>query len=384
MRKGLCSFGLWLGVLVCAIAVARAAAQAPAPDRFGPARVAGRSATNAIMAADRIPGLSIAVAIRGQMVWSEQFGYADVERRLPVTRTTRFRLGSVSKVLTIAALAKLHESGQIDLDAPIQRYVPAFPEKNGVITARRLAGHLAGIRHYQDKDFVPNGGIDALHFDTAAQALTIFENDPLVALPGERYAYSTFGFTLLTAAIERASRTTFLRFLKDEVTGPLGMTHTAADDPRALVPERAKLYDVESGGAIRPSTFVDPSYKWGGGGMMSTADDLIRFGTAHLQPGFLKADTLGLLFTSQRTAGGTETGVGIGWQLSRDTDGRVNVHHNGNMQGCRALILIYPNEGLVIAMLTNLGGRPAYPEERAREIAAPFLRTSTGAGAPSR
>ncbi|MGH8245210.1 MAG: serine hydrolase domain-containing protein, partial [Gammaproteobacteria bacterium] len=102
------------------------------------------------------PGLSAAVAMDGTIVWSEGFGYADVEHRAPVWPASRFRIGSVSKSLTAAAVAKLVEQGKLDLDAPIQRYVPSFPDHKQKITTRQLAGHLAGIRHYLPKDFPDN------------------------------------------------------------------------------------------------------------------------------------------------------------------------------------------------------------------------------------
>ncbi|PYP07450.1 MAG: hypothetical protein DMD27_01025 [Gemmatimonadetes bacterium] len=99
--------------------------------------------------ATRIPGVQVAVAVNGRLVWSEGFGYADAERKQPVTRETQFRIGSVSKPLTATAVALLYEQRKLDLDAPVQRYVPSFPDKGYPITTRQLTGHLAGIRHYK-------------------------------------------------------------------------------------------------------------------------------------------------------------------------------------------------------------------------------------------
>src|SRR5262249_48922940 len=97
-----------------------------------------------------IPGLTLAVAIDGKIVYAEGFGYADVEQRVPVWPTTKFRIASDSKPLTAAGLLLLVEQGKIDLDAAVQKYVPSFPDKGAKITPRMLAGHLAGIRHYKD------------------------------------------------------------------------------------------------------------------------------------------------------------------------------------------------------------------------------------------
>jgi CubicO group peptidase (beta-lactamase class C family) len=106
--------------------------------------------------APKVPGLSVTVSVDGAIVWSEQFGYADLATQAPVTRTTRFRIGSVSKSLTAAGLALLVERGQLDLDAPVQKYIPDFPQKNGIITPRLLAGHLTGIRNYRGVEATSN------------------------------------------------------------------------------------------------------------------------------------------------------------------------------------------------------------------------------------
>src|SRR5881409_4279197 len=113
--------------------------------------------------ATQIPGVQVAVAVNGKLVWSEGFGYADAERQQPVTRETQFRIGSVSKPLTATAVVLLYERGKLDLDAPVQRYVPSFPDKGYPITTRQLAGHLAGIRHYRGDEFLLNrrfGSVD--------------------------------------------------------------------------------------------------------------------------------------------------------------------------------------------------------------------------------
>lgn len=159
----------------------------------------GRRALRTLMEMSGVPGMSVAVGVHGNIVWSEGFGYADLEQRAPVTPLTRFRIASVSKVITAAAVARLHELGRLDLDAPVQRYVPAFPDKGHVLTTRQLTGQLGGIRHYDAKDFAEGRNIDFKHYSTTLDALAIFKDDPLIAAPGTRYNYSTFGYTLVGA-----------------------------------------------------------------------------------------------------------------------------------------------------------------------------------------
>ncbi|HEX9129737.1 MAG TPA: serine hydrolase domain-containing protein, partial [Gemmatimonadaceae bacterium] len=150
-----------------------------------------------------LPGLQIAVAVNGRVIWSAGFGYADRELRKAVARTTMFQIGSISKTLTGDAVALLVEEHKLDLDAPIQRYVPSFPEKRWPITARELAGHQSGIRHYRRDGHAEN--YTTTHYPTVLSSLVMFAGDSLEFEPGTRFGYSTYGYTLLSAAIESAS-----------------------------------------------------------------------------------------------------------------------------------------------------------------------------------
>jgi serine beta-lactamase-like protein LACTB len=364
--------GVCLGVVLSALVGARETPQGSPSDPFALAKANGRDVIRHLMAADDVPGMSVAVGIDGRLVWTEGFGFADLAQQQAVDRKTRFRLGSVSKLLTVAAAARLFEAGKLDFDAPVQVYLPTYPQQAEGMTTRRLMGHLGGIRHYLDRDHLPGHDIDEQHFEDTTAALGIFATDPLVASPGTRYWYSTFGFTVVTAVVERASRKPYLQELQKSVLAPLQMTDTTADDPRVAMSARSSFYDRHDNGLVGPAGFVDPSYKWGGGGLVSTSEDLVRFGTAHLAAGFFKIDTLRLLFTSQRTLDGHETGVGLGWRIEKNPDGRTYVHHTGNMQGCRALLWLDRDAGIVVAMLSNLGGRPQNLEEEARGMARWF------------
>ena len=314
--------------------------------------------------ASRIPGVQVAVAIDGTLVWSEGFGYADAARKRPVTRATQFRIGSVSKPLTAAALALLYQQGKLDLDAPIQRYVPTFPDKGYPITTRQLAGHLAGIRHYKDREFFQNR-----HFATVRDGLAIFQDDSLLFPPGTRFSYSSYGWNLVSAALEGAAREDFLPYISAHVFRPLGLTHTAPDRADSLIPDRTQFYDADSAGAYHVAPPVDNSYKWAGGGFVSTAEDLVKFGSALLEPGFLRRETLQLLFTSQRTSAGAETGYGIGWFLRTDSLGHHWAFHGGSAVGGTAVFGLDRDSHVVVALLTNLSDAPVEP---AQEIEAAF------------
>ena len=317
--------------------------------------------------AGRIPGFQIAVAVHGRLVWSEGFGYADLERHAPITAETQFRIGSVSKPLTADAVVQLVDAHRLDLDAPVQRYLPSFPDKGAPITTRLLAGHLAGIRHYQGGEFHLNR-----HFATVTDGLVIFKGDSLVAPPGTKFSYSTYGWNLISAVVEGAADQDFLTYMQRHVFAPLGMAHTVADKADSIILGRTRFYERERvTGAYRVAPVVDNSYKWAGGGFLSTAEDLVRFGSAHLAPGHLPAASLDLLFTSQRTNTGQETGYGVGWFLRTDGRGHRVAYHGGGSVGGTTAFLVDRDAGIVFALTSNLTDAPL---DRVQEIPQLFER----------
>src|SRR3989449_2969074 len=185
------------------------------------------------------------VGVDGNLVWSEGFGYADVARKVPVTAETQFRIGSVSKPLTATAVALLYEQGKLDLDAPVQRYVPSFPDKGRPITTRQLAGHLAGIRHYRGDEFLLNR-----HFNTVLEGLTIFQGDALLFPPGTKFSYSTYGWNLISAVVEGAAGEDFLRYMSPDLFPPLGMTPTPPGPRDSPMPHRPPLFQRAGGSRV--------------------------------------------------------------------------------------------------------------------------------------
>ena len=326
-------------------------AQSATPN-YAEARGHARKVGNELLARG-IPGLAISVAVDGRVVYAEGFGYADLEQRVAAWAGTRFRIGSISKPLTAVALMQLVEQRKIDLDAPVQQYVPSFPDKGAKITPRLLAGHLGGIRHYKDDEF-----LSAKHYDSIVEGLKIFASDPLVAPPGSKYSYSTYGFNLLSAAIESAAAEPFLDYMQRHVFDALGLAHTTADQNRPLIDQRSRFYARPNDGPFENAPYVDNSYKWAGGGFLSSAEDVVRFGSALLQPGFLTADSLKLLFTSQKTTAGQETAYGMGWAIHKSQSGQRVYEHSGGSVGGSCQLIIYPDTHVVVAMLTNLGETP--------------------------
>jgi serine beta-lactamase-like protein LACTB, mitochondrial len=363
---------VWLVLIVCLTLLhsADTFTQVTAPSAVVTARYADARAhahkVGSELLGRGIPGLAVAVAVDGRIVFAEGFGYADLEQRVPAWPSTKFRIGSISKPLTAVALMQLVEQRKIDLDAPVQKYVPSFPDNGARITARLLAGHLAGIRHYKDDEF-----LIAKHYGSIVEGLKIFQDDPLVAPPGTKYSYSTYGFNLLSAVIESASGETFLDYMQRHVFDALGLVHTTADENRRLVDERSRFYSRTTAGGLENAPYVDNSYKWAGGGFLSTPEDIVRFGSALLHPGFLSADSLKLLFSSQKTIAGQETNYGIGWAIQKSQSGQRIYQHSGGSVGGTCQMIVYPETRVVVALLTNLGEAP-WKIADVESIAEPF------------
>ena len=314
----------------------------------------------------QLPGVAVSVYSQGR-IWSEGFGYSDLESLLPVIpEISLFRIGSISKTLTAAGLAHLYEQDFLELDADLQLYCPEFPIKENPITIRQLAGHLAGIRHYLGNEF-----LNTTRYNSVEAGLVIFKNDPLLFAPGERYSYSSYGWNLLSLAIENISNLSYLEYMQDSVFSVLDMKHTQPDFAERLTPGRVRFYQLSNGELIN-SPFVDNSYKWAGGGFLSTSEDLLRFAIAHLNHTFVRAETLRTFSTSLKTNDGQETGYGLGWRTAMDKQGRSWIGHSGGSVGGTSMMMLYPEQQVIVIVLTNLS--QANIGNLATEIANVFIK----------
>lgn len=311
------------------------------------------AAVSKFMAATHAPGVSIAVVENGELEWATGFGFADLENNVPATEHTLFRLGSISKPLTATAAMELVERGRLDLDAPVQKYCPAFPQKPAPITTRLVMGHLAGIRHYK-------GGTEDLeigntrHFDDPIQAgLDFFENDPLLSEPGKQFHYSTQGYTLVGCVIEGASGDKYVNFVTRNVFAPAGMDHTRTDDRFAIIPYRTRFYQKTKSGTVENADFLDSSYKIPGGGWLSSAEDMARFEVAILNDKLIRSSTRDLMWTPLKPSDGKPNGYALGWGTFRESN-TLFVGHSGGQQGTSTDFLIAPEKRAGVVVLANM------------------------------
>jgi serine beta-lactamase-like protein LACTB, mitochondrial len=330
---------------------------APFP-RWADAVEQGRQMVRAGLTEQNLPGLSVAVGAGGEIVWAEGFGWADLENRVPVAPDMRFRIGTASKALTSAAVGLLLEKGRLKLDDVIQTYVPEFPEKQWPVTLRQLMGHLAGVRN----DGGDEGPLLSARCERPVEGLKPFAERSLLFEPGTQYRYSSYGWILVSAAVEAAADEPFFRFMRKQIFEPLGMDDTRADSATEPITDRVTFYfprfaaDPRYG--LHLMRAIDYSCYAGSSAFLSTPSDLVRFGVAINSGKLLQPATVQLLQTPQRLVSGQETGYGLGWDLETVAlagEQTRSVGHDGeSLGGMVASLMTFPEQGIVVAVTSNI------------------------------
>ena len=277
--------------------------------------------------------------------------------RPSVTPQTRFRLGTASTVLTSAAVGLLLEQGQLKLEDEIQTHVPEFPRKQGPVTMRQLMGHLAGVR----TDSGDEGPLFSERCERPVEALPHFADQSLLFDPGTRYRYSSYGWILVSAAVEAAAHESFLTFMRTRIFEPLKMDDTKAESATDAIPNRATPYFPRYGGDPRYGPDVmrplDYSCYAGASVFLSTPSDMVRFGMAIDAGTLLKPETVQVLQTSQRLPSGEATGYGLGWDLETVAlagQQTRTVGHDGELLGGMVTsMMTVPERKLVVAVMSN-------------------------------
>ena len=320
----------------------------------------GRQIVRAHLTEQNLPGLSVAVGVAGDIVWAEGYGWADLDKRVPVAPDMTFRIGTASTALTSVAAGLLLEKRRLSLDDVIQIQVPEFPQHQWPVTLRQLMGHTAGV---------PNDGgdegpllsercdrpVDALQFLSGYERELLFE-------PGTHYAYSSYGWIVVSAAVEAAAGEPFLTFMRKQIFETLGMRATKADSATEPIPNRVTPYfprfaaDPRYGpDLMRP---IDYSCYAGSSAFLSTPSDLVRFGTAINSGKLLQPATVQLLQAPQRLASGEETGYGLGWDLETvalaGEQTRWVGHDGTSLGGTVASLMTFPEHGIVVAVTSNI------------------------------
>lgn len=297
----------------------------------------------------QIPGMSISVSLKGDIIWSEGFGYADRESKTKVlANTTQFRVASISKTLTALAMAKLSDDQKLNFDTSLYDYVPDFPKKKHDFTVRQVAGHIAGIRHYNGNEFLLNKKMSIV------EGLDVFKNDSLLFEPGTKYKYSTYGWNLLSVVVQNAAGKDYNEYMTKTVFSPLKMKNTSLGFSDKEMPNRTAFY-VKENGKVIIGPAVSNEFKAAGGGFVSTSEDLILFGNEIIHPKTVSKEVIAELVKPQQTAAGKSTNYGIGIGVA-NVKNTLRYSHSGGGIGATAYLLMYPEKDMVISILTNLSG----------------------------
>jgi serine beta-lactamase-like protein LACTB, mitochondrial len=348
-----------------------------APGEWAGAVERGRQIVREGISTRNLPGLSVAVGVNGQVVWTEGFGWADLENKVPVTPDTRFRIGTASIPLTSAAVGLLLERDLLMLDDAIQTHVPEYPVKEWPLTLRQVMGHVAGVRN----DGGDEGPLLSRRCDMTGDAVAHIADYPLLFEPGTGFRFSSYGWILVSAAVEAAANEPFLAFMRRQIFEPLGMRDTMAESATEEIPGRATFYFPRYAGDPRYGLHLmrplDYSCYAGASVFLSTPSDLVRFGMAVNGGTLLQPATVARLQAPQRLASGGETRYGLGWEIERvELAGEQarRVGHDGTLLGGRAsTLMIFPERGLVVSVMTNI----SYADTKAiaLEVASAFVET---------
>ncbi len=302
-----------------------------------------------LLAEKKVPGLAVTILDNGEKVLQKGYGFVDLENRYKIDpKRTVFRIASISKCITGLALGKIMEDGIMDLDQSFYTYVPYYPKKKYDFTIRQLASHTAGIRGYRGKEYALNQEY------SIKEGIEIFKDDPLFFEPGKGYLYNSFDFVLLSLAMQEASGISFDRYIEENILMPLGLTNTFPPQKSvssSAMESIAQFYTKRSlsfGKAVE----VNNAYKLAGGGYLSTCEDVAKLGQGILERKLLKKETYDQLLTSQMV-NDKPTYYGLGFQVSRDGNGRAFVGHVGSSVGAYTNLFVYPEQKKVVSILIN-------------------------------
>jgi CubicO group peptidase (beta-lactamase class C family) len=312
--------------------------------------------------AGRVPGASVLVLKNGEPVARRSYGYPSLEGNEPITPATNFRLASVTKQFTAAAILLLNEDGKLSLDDGIRKFLPSLPDLAAPITIRHLLTHTSGLIDYED--VIPASMTRQLG---DADVLALLEGQSTFYFTaGSSYRYSNSGYALLALIVAKVSGQTFAQFLHARIFAPLGMHNTVAYEAGiSEVTQRAFGYSHVDG-RWQQTDQSQTSAVLGDGGIYSSVDDLAKWDAALYDERLLKANSLRAAFTPSTSTDDPSVAYGFGWRITGET-----LWHSGETVGFRNVIVRFPQQRLTVIVLTNRNDPEPY--RTALAIAQPYL-----------
>ena len=301
------------------------------------------------LSAGQIPGASVAIERRGQVIYEKGFGFADVENKVPVTPESVFPIGSITKTMTGLAIQQLVAAGKIDLDAPVSRYLPMLPAPARDAKIRFLLDHTSGIIGYTDIPGFPNNAQAPM---TRDDIVGWFAAKPLLFPSGTRWSYTNSGLYLLGLVVEAVSGMQYADYLQQNEFTPFGMSKTTLAGWGPLIGGRAHGYRRSAQGMENAPRY-DPLLPFAAGAVMSTADDLLKYRRGVFGDGPTPAALRTRLLQQDRLPDGFVLPYTLGCLVLGDFAGHRRIGHPGDIYGFSAQYSYYPDDDLTIVILTN-------------------------------
>jgi D-alanyl-D-alanine carboxypeptidase len=349
---------LTYGAVLFAVAFATSAARAQETRAFASYV---DSVAGAAIKEQRTAGVSVAVVKNGRTLVTKGYGFADLENDVPATPATVYRIGSVTKQFTSAAIMRLMEQGKLSLDDTLQKFFPNFPTQGNRVTVRHLLNHTSGIKSYTSLgpkwarvirlDLVPDS------------VVALFANEPFDFKPGDAYRYNNSAYFLLGMIIEKLSGKTYGQHLQDEFFTPLGLESTIYCDQAPIIKHRAQGYATRPGGGFINAEPLSMTQPYAAGSLCSTVTDLVAWTQALSSGKVVSPASYKLMTTPVSLNNGNPITYGFG--LGTGTlGGHRQVSHNGGINGFVSELHLYPDDSVITVVLTNTGALTAIQLER--------------------
>jgi len=314
------------------------------------------------------PGAAVLVAKKGKIIYQKAIGKADLELEVPLRPDHVFRIGSVTKQFTAAAILRLAEEGKLALEDELTKFIPDYPTLGKRITVEQLLNHTSGIKSYTNmltwdaetrrKDFTPSELVD------------YFKDQPMEFEPGADYNYNNSGYVLLGFIIEKISGKTYAQYIDEQFFKPLGMKNSYYGDVQPIIKNRADGYSEGSPGTYVHADYLSMTQPYAAGSLLSTVEDLYIWTKAVHSGKVLKPESLKKAFTPHILPNGHDTRYGYGWQIG-NVLGSITIEHGGGINGFLSTLMYIPGEDICVAMLSNCDCNP--PDEPAAKMAAALL-----------
>jgi CubicO group peptidase (beta-lactamase class C family) len=311
------------------------------------------------------PGAAVLVMKDGEVLLRKGYGLADLEQGIEIEPDMVFRIGSVTKQFTAAAILLLEEEGKLSIKDDFRKFLPDYPASFRAITIEHLLTHTSGIRSYTDMGAFWKRRRDDASVD---ELIAFFRDEPLGFEPGEKYAYNNSGYVLLGAIVEKVSGKTYEEYLSEKILEPLGMTGTYYGSASRIIPKRAQGYALVNG-QFQNAEYLSMTLPFSAGALLSTVDDLAKWDRALYGTGLLSQASLEKWWKPFSLANGESTHYGFGWSIS-SYQGRRGVGHGGGINGFTCHLLRMPEDRVFVTVLTNRNDEKANPDLVARKLAA--------------